>query len=204
MWHGPSFLNPGCHLSPSNLFSYFFSSSSSSHKTRNLFLFSVTLLHIPLVGCAKSPLDTFCEIPLISHTHIYLSIHSTLLSSLLLILDFWPVLISLFCTMFNNASSRHSQPPSLPSPSLGVSVFVLSFWLNAFIDWNLSIFFLQTRRFRTIVLFDDYNTHPDYHYMADIDSHRTKTNEMLQRNAEFWSGLRCMLSVLLPLIICCY
>ncbi|GAB5586769.1 Homeobox protein tos8 [Umbelopsis nana] len=68
--------------------------------------------------------------------------------------------------MFNNASSRHSQPPSLPSPSLG------------------------TRRFRTIVLFDDYNTHPDYHYMADIDSHRTKTNEMLQRNAEFWSGLR--------------
>jgi hypothetical protein len=50
----------------------------------------------------------------------------------------------------------------------------------------------QPRRFRTIVLFNDYKTHPDYHHMADIDSHLVKTTEMLQRNAEFWSGLRCM------------
>ncbi|KAI8580106.1 hypothetical protein K450DRAFT_239438 [Umbelopsis ramanniana AG] len=47
-----------------------------------------------------------------------------------------------------------------------------------------------TRKFRTIVLFNDYKTFPDYHYTADIDSHLIKTNEMLQRNAEFWSGLR--------------
>ncbi|KAG2184963.1 hypothetical protein INT43_000876 [Umbelopsis isabellina] len=47
-----------------------------------------------------------------------------------------------------------------------------------------------TRRFKTIVLFNDYQNHPDYHRMADIDSHLVKTTEMLQRNAEFWSGLR--------------